>query len=195
MTRALRFPSFQLYVNDWRGSRDVARMTFAERGMFLEMLIEQWDRHLLPDNPASIAALIGGTVEEWTAAWPALRPKFVLRGGRRTKGDRRMYNAKLEGLRKERATFVQTARKGGQSRAKLATRSAGGTYLPADTPAAPPAGHQPAHQAPTRSSSSSSSSSSKDLDLANLQQQAAVHEVIGAYVDKHPARRRNYKFR
>jgi hypothetical protein len=35
-------PAFLFYVKDWRSSRRVQGMPFAARGMYLEMLIEQW---------------------------------------------------------------------------------------------------------------------------------------------------------
>lgn len=70
-------PGFVFYVKEWRSSRPVSRMTFAERGMYVEMLLEQWENLTLPDCPAACAEIIGGTVEEWTAAWPVLRRNFV----------------------------------------------------------------------------------------------------------------------
>lgn len=70
-------PAFQWYVKEWRSSRAVMRMSFAQRGMYLEMLNEQWENLTVPDDPAACADLLGGTVAEWTKAWPVLRRKFV----------------------------------------------------------------------------------------------------------------------
>ncbi len=69
-------PAFQLYVKEWRSSRSVMRMSFAQRGMYLEMMLEQWENLSLPDNPSDVAEIIGGTVQEWTKAWPVLRRNF-----------------------------------------------------------------------------------------------------------------------
>src|SRR5262245_4425475 len=64
--RALtREPAFLFYVNDWRSSRRVAAMTFAERGMYLEMLLEQWDTGSVPGSPAACAKVLGGSITEW----------------------------------------------------------------------------------------------------------------------------------
>lgn len=83
-------PAFQLYVKEWRSSRNVMRMSFAERGMYLEMLLEQWESMSLPDSPSSIADIIGGKVGDWTKAWPTLMRCFV------SLGDGRIVNLRLE---------------------------------------------------------------------------------------------------
>ncbi len=70
-------PAFQFYVKEWRSSRAIMRMSFAQQGMYLNMLLEQWENLNVPDDPAACAELIGGSVTEWTKAWPVLRRKFV----------------------------------------------------------------------------------------------------------------------
>lgn len=136
-------PAFQFYVKEWRSSRAIQRMTFAQRGMYLEMLLEQWENFSLPDNPAAVAELIGGTVDEWTASWPVLRRKFVERHARprpdQSPDDpelRRIANVKLEAVRRAMRRYRSTARKGGLARAKSAKRGNDGTYSPAGAPAA-----------------------------------------------------------
>ncbi len=138
-------PAYQFYVKEWRSSRSVQRMTFAQRGMFLEMLNEQWENLSLPDDPATVADIIGGTVEEWAAAWPVLRRKFVLQRGRKCDqamipethdASRRIVNLKLEEIRSVRRAYRGVARKGGLARGQSAKRGKDGTYLPAGKPAA-----------------------------------------------------------
>ena len=102
------------------------RMTFAERGMYLEMLLEQWESFTLPDSPEECAELIGGTAEEWRGAWAALRRKFVSD----TPG--LIYNLRLERARKERRRFTKMARAGGVARANSAKRGKDGTFSPAE---------------------------------------------------------------
>lgn len=123
--------AFLFDILAWRGSRAVQRMTFGQRGMYLEMLIQQWDKGTLPDDPAACADLIGGTVEEWTAAWPVLRRKFVDRRTKPREGvetpiptdhdaGRRIVNLRLEQTRRDRKAYVarmkSLGQKGGQSK-------------------------------------------------------------------------------
>lgn len=103
-------PAFQFYVKEWRSSRKVARMAFAVRGMYLEMLLEQWENLTLPDDPGECADLIGGTVEEWTAAWPELRRNFVEAGPGRIK------NARLERARAEMRKYKTQQRNAANTR-------------------------------------------------------------------------------
>lgn len=125
-------PAFQFYVKEWRSSRSVLRMTFAQRGMYLEMLLEQWENLTLPDSAREVAELLGGTVEEWEVAWPALRRKFDL------VAEGRIQNARLEVVRKEQRRYKRAATKGGKARAAAALRS-GGRFVASDTPAQAPA--------------------------------------------------------
>jgi hypothetical protein len=126
-------PAFQFYIDDYRGSRAVQRMTFAQRGMYIEMLIEQWDKGSLPDCPRACAQLLGGTDEEWIAAWPALRRKFVDRRAKPREEheieipaeddpDRRIVNLKLEKVRKAKRAYKRerqtSGRAGGEARAR-----------------------------------------------------------------------------
>lgn len=148
MTTQESSPAFQFYVKEWRSSRAVLRMTFAQRGMYLEMLLEQWENYSVPDDPAAVAALIGGTVEEWTDAWPVLRRKFCDRRAKPRDRDtmptshdaaRKIINVKLEEIRAKLKRYRVVARKGGQARAVSAKRGNNGTYSPAVSPAVTPA--------------------------------------------------------
>lgn len=126
-------PAFQFYVYEWRASRAVQRMSFAQRGMYLEMLCEQWEKGSLPDCPRACADALGGTEEEWIAAWPTLRRKFVDRRSRSRNGidahdpndhnpARQIINLRLEQVRRVRRSFVNArknaGREGGRSKAQ-----------------------------------------------------------------------------
>lgn len=87
-------PAFQFYVKEWRSSRAIMRMTMAQQGMYLNLLLEQWEKLSVPDDPNVVAELIGGTEAEWVKAWPVLRRNFV------TDEPGRIVNLRLE---KERA--------------------------------------------------------------------------------------------
>ena len=70
-------PAFQFYVKEWRSSRSIMRMSMCERGMYLEMLLEQWENLAVPDSADACHELIGGKLAEWRKAWPTLRRRFV----------------------------------------------------------------------------------------------------------------------
>lgn len=181
-------PAFQFYVKEWRSSRAVMRMSFAERGMYLEMLLEQWENLSLPDDPTAVAELIGGAPREWSRAWDVLRRKFI------TLPDGRIQNIRLERCRVETKKFMDGASRGGLNRAKNAKRGPGGTYIPAS---AGPADNQPPgpadtsqapaawtsrHQAPSSTSSSSSSSSSNGAHApAGLAAEYPADVVLDAF--------------
>ena len=87
-------------VKAWRGSRAVQRMTMAERGVFFEMLCEQWEKRDMPDNAQEVAEAISCTdaqVAEVLAAWPVVRRKFLAARG----DDTRIYNETLERTRQK----------------------------------------------------------------------------------------------
>jgi uncharacterized protein YdaU (DUF1376 family) len=180
-------PAFQFYVKEWRSSRTVQRMSYAERGMYMEMLTEQWENLSLPDDPNAVAELLGGTVAEWTAAWPMLRRKFVDRRVRPRKGEeiviptthdasRRIVNLRLERVRADARHYKKNARRGGVARAKGANRNSNGTYSHSPQPATlvragagVPALSSTASPSPSPSSSSSSSPSASALPRAHTQ--------------------------
>lgn len=106
-------PAFQFYVKEWRSSRSIMRMSFAERGMYLEMLLEQWENLTLPDDAAAVAELIGGGEAEWRRHWDVLRRRFVTASG----GG--IYNVRLEKEReKQRAGSERASTRGRAGAAK-----------------------------------------------------------------------------
>lgn len=134
---AEKSPAYQWYVKDWRSSRATQRMSFAEKGVYREMLDEQWERGALPDDPKEVAALIATTAEqeaEVLSAWQTVRRKFIT-------VDDGIINERLEAVRLEKRRYRKTARKGGLARAQQAQRTAAGTFQP--TASKPPA-HKPA---------------------------------------------------
>lgn len=72
---------FFFNVEKWFASISVQRMSFAERGVYLTMMFEQWRdaSKSLPDDPQAVADMIAVTdaqAAEVVAAWPVVRPKF-----------------------------------------------------------------------------------------------------------------------
>jgi uncharacterized protein YdaU (DUF1376 family) len=159
-------PAFQFYIKEWRSSRAVQRMSFAERGMYLEMLMEQWERFSLPDDAAEVAALIATSkaqVAEIMAAWPTLRRNFV--ADETMVG--RIINEKLERVRQERKRYLKAVKKGGKARATSAIRSEKGTFQPSSgqpaitqlSSSGPPADHPGLSSTASASSSASATAS------------------------------------
>lgn len=109
-------------VERWFGSIAVQRMSFAEKGVYLSMLFQQWrsaDRSL-PDDAKAVADLIAITdaqAAEVMAAWPAVRSKFV--SVERRVG--RIQNIKIEETRRKQARNrqqrVESGRSGGKASA------------------------------------------------------------------------------
>lgn len=97
--------AFFFNVDKWRGSRAVGRMSFAERGVYFEMMLEQWEKKSVPDDLAAVVESIAVTdaqAAEVVAAWPAVRRKFAT--SKHSPG--RMYNVELENTRrKQRANL------------------------------------------------------------------------------------------
>lgn len=111
--KSTKSPAFQVYVKEWRSSRSVARMSWSQRGMYWEMLLEQWDSddHSLPDSVEAVADLLGGRLSEWRTNWPILIKKFP------TVAPGRVANARLEQEREKQSKWQKRARKGGSARA------------------------------------------------------------------------------
>lgn len=87
-----RSPAFQFYFKDWRSSQKVRDMSFKERGMYLELLIEQWDKGALPRNSDAIARLIGADPRDFNRSWSKIRGCF-------TETEHGFVNARLEAER------------------------------------------------------------------------------------------------
>lgn len=114
-------PQFLFDVAGWRGSRAVQRMSFAERGVFFEMLLEQWEKRNLPDGAEAVADLIASSdaqVAEVVAAWPVVRRKFVTSRGDET----RIYNETMERTRRKQREYRRRRQEAGSvgGRAKAA---------------------------------------------------------------------------
>ena len=117
-------PWFPFDVLAWRSSRRVQAMDPATRGLYLEMLIEQWDHGAAPSTPETCAAAMGFAVEMWRAGWPQLADCFSKRGAK-------LINLRLDRTRRERLAFLADQRArgslGGKARAQ---KQAGGKQPP-----------------------------------------------------------------
>lgn len=112
-------PAYQWYVKDWRSSAATMRMSMSQRGVYREMLDQQWEDGSLPDDAQGVADLIAtsdGQVAEVLEAWPVVRRKFVSRE------DGTILNARLEQARRAWRRFRNEKVKAGKSRAAQGIR-------------------------------------------------------------------------
>lgn len=87
-------------VRKWKSSRDVQRMSYAARGVYFDMMCEQWEKRNLPDDRDAVAqelALTESHAAEIRDAWPVVRPKFTTSKG----APDRIYNDALEQTRRK----------------------------------------------------------------------------------------------
>jgi len=73
-------PYYRWYVQDYRGSRNVQRLGWQERGIYRELLDECWDKGCIPDDPAALAEIADCPVEVMADAWPRIRRLFADHG-------------------------------------------------------------------------------------------------------------------
>jgi hypothetical protein len=108
-------PWFPFDVPAWQSSVRVQRMDPSARACYLKMLIEQWVTGAAPSTPEACADKLGGSLTEWRAAWPSVRPCFSRRG-------RTLLNKTMTRVRQERIAFLldqyERSTRGVQARAK-----------------------------------------------------------------------------
>ena len=150
-------PAFQFYVRDWRSSRRVQVMSFAQRGMYLEMLIEQWDKGAAPSSAGACALALGGSQVEWTRAWAALSACFTPR-----KRDGLLVNPKLEAVRRGRVKFLKAQSASGLAGAEARWRKHGGAMGSPESVVAKNASSSASASSSALASATASSSALKD---------------------------------
>jgi uncharacterized protein YdaU (DUF1376 family) len=82
---------FPLYTKEWAAS--VGHMSAAQRGIYISLLVFQWDNGSVPDCMEQCAR-IAGAMQMQEGDWLIIRDKF-----RRSDEDGRLRNAKLESVR------------------------------------------------------------------------------------------------
>jgi hypothetical protein len=101
---------FVFFVSDWRHSQSVQRMSFTTRGMYLELLCEQWQHGSIPATAEACADCFGGGRIAWKRAWPKLVVHFVHEKGRKSE---RLVNTKLKHLAHDRDRWLRAQREAG----------------------------------------------------------------------------------
>jgi uncharacterized protein YdaU (DUF1376 family) len=82
---------FPLYTKEWAAS--VGHMSAAQRGIYISLLVFQWDNGSVPDCMEQCAR-IAGAMQMQEGDWLIIRDKF-----KRSDDDGRLRNAKLESVR------------------------------------------------------------------------------------------------
>ena len=109
---------FPFYTKEWTAS--VAHMSAAQRGMYLSMLIYQWDNGTVPDCPDQCARIAGAT-SMGKSDWAVVRDKFHA-------DQDRLVNHKLEDVRREQQDRHDNAsRRGKRGASALHGRSKHGS--------------------------------------------------------------------
>lgn len=73
---SVRRPWFPLYVDDWRTSGKVKRMTNQERGCYVELMCYQWEEGFVPDDLKELANICGEPLPAMRRMWKRLEPCF-----------------------------------------------------------------------------------------------------------------------
>lgn len=115
MARAVsdQLNGFIFDVELWSGSVAQQRMSFAEKGVYLAMLFQEWRGGPLPDDAHAVAELIAvapSQVAEVEAAWPVVRRKFVTTD----RDPRCIINVRLEKTRRAQKKYLATKKIAGK---------------------------------------------------------------------------------
>lgn len=90
---------FPFYTKEWTAS--VGHMSATQRGVYLSMLVYQWDNGTVPDCPKQCSR-IAGAQPLHDDDWAVVREKFHAEHGR-------LVNHKLEDVRQEQQTRQEAA--------------------------------------------------------------------------------------
>src|SRR4051812_13876258 len=110
---------FFFNVEKFFGSVSVQRMSFAEKGVYLCMLFQQWRdvSRNLPDDAQAVADLLAVTptqVSEVLAAWDVVRRKFVTSDHTPA----RIWNVAVERTRRAQRANARKRREAGRAAGK-----------------------------------------------------------------------------
>jgi len=126
-----RKPWFKFYVLNWRQSSAVRKMTLEARGLYLEILMDEWlEGGSLEADATLWAAQYSHLCNDWDESWEAVRACFV------DCEDGRMRSEFLEAERlraeEQKRKAAEWGKKGAEARKKK-----GASRVPKDTPKPP----------------------------------------------------------
>jgi uncharacterized protein YdaU (DUF1376 family) len=94
-------PAFLLYVKDWLAS--TRGLTPAQKGAYIDLLCHAWLADGLPVDEEELRRIAAVENSEWSGIWAKLKHKWHGARGR-------LFNRRLEQVRKETLAFTDTAR-------------------------------------------------------------------------------------
>lgn len=100
--RRTKRPAYQWHVLDARGDEIFMLMSYEQRGVYRELLDQQWLEGSLPANPEHLAAMLHISPARFAKVWPLISTKF------RARDDGRLVNDRMEKYRRELSDFVDT---------------------------------------------------------------------------------------
>jgi len=108
VAKAKKAPAFQFYVHDWLTGTKA--LTYAEKGLYVDMLATSWDIGPLPAAVPALAREMHTPLADFVKLWRTLRRKFrrVRRGNRVC-----LINPRLERVRREREMYLKKQRENG----------------------------------------------------------------------------------
>lgn len=98
-------PWMPFWVRDFRGSRNVQRMSMQEVGTYLMLLLEEWENGPLEDDPDALAVIVRS---EPNIVRTTLERCFTNVGGR-------WENERLEGVRAEQVAKLEKFKRAGKA--------------------------------------------------------------------------------
>ncbi len=108
---------YRWFVRDYRANRKVQRMSYVSRGLYRELLDEEWLEGPLPTDLPSLADICGCPLKVMEKSWPEIAACFALADGR-------LVNDKLECMRTDqdrtRIKRVLSGRLGGIAKQTVA---------------------------------------------------------------------------
>ena len=107
-------PAFQFYPRDWLSSSGTRTMSYAERGMYCELLSHQWLDGSIPCTENEISRLLGVTRAVWRKASPRVLSRFTI-----VMKDGRLKNKRLEEVRAEQHAFREERSQAGKKGAAI----------------------------------------------------------------------------
>lgn len=97
--------SFPFYIADWQGSEEVAVMTAAERGIYIELLVSYYRQGSLPSCTKRLTKLARVSEREFSSCWPTVSRCFKEDGTR-------LRNEKADEILAKLAKWQEGRRKG-----------------------------------------------------------------------------------
>lgn len=103
MAQNRQAPAYQEYAASMLANVQFRMLSLAERGLLYTMRLECWVNHGLPENPMTLAKVIGFDATEVSQALPAVMPFFKSQDGMISCPELDDYRAHLLGIRERQS--------------------------------------------------------------------------------------------